>query len=72
MNQKPDIARERRQVLGDPDEIVVFIPDKTGQASHTHTGPHGDQVLTDVVQFAGHRTITGDTEQPLLLRQTMS
>lgn len=68
MNQKPDIARERRHVLGDPDEIAVSIPNKTGQASHTHAGPYSDQVLTDVVKFASHRTNAGDAEQPPLLR----
>jgi len=68
MNQKPDIARERRHILGDPDEIAVSVPDKAGQASHTHTGPYGDQVLTDVVQFASHRTTAGNAEQPPLLR----
>lgn len=64
VNQKPDIARERGNVLADPDEIVVSVPDKAGQAGHTHAGPHGDQVLADVVQFAGHRTVAGNAEQP--------
>jgi hypothetical protein len=68
VNQKPDIARERRNVLINPDEIVVSVPDKAGQAGYTHAGPYGDQVLTDVVQFASHRTIAGNAEQPPLLR----
>jgi hypothetical protein len=68
VNQKPDIARERRNVLIDPDEIVVSVPDKAGQTGHTHPGPHGDQVLADVVQFASHRSTAGNAEQPPLLR----
>jgi hypothetical protein len=68
VNQKPDIARERRNVLTDPDEIVVSVPDKAGQAGHTHPGSRGHQVLTDVVQFAGDRAIASNAEQPSLLR----
>jgi hypothetical protein len=68
VNQKPDIARERRNVLTDPDEIAVSVADKAGQAGHTHTGPYGDQVFTNVVQFTSHRAIAGKAEQPPLLR----
>jgi len=57
VNQKPDIARERRNVLTDPDQIAVSVPDKAGQAGHTHAGPYGDQVFADMVQFAGHRAM---------------
>jgi len=68
VNQKPDVARERRTALTDPNEIVVPASDKAGQAGHTHTGLHGDQVLADVVQFASHRAIAGNAQQPPLLR----
>jgi hypothetical protein len=68
VNHEPDVARERRNVLTDPDEIVVSVPDEAGQTGHTHPGSRGDQVLADVVQFASHRPIAGNTEQPPLLR----
>jgi hypothetical protein len=56
VNQKPDIARERRNVLTDPDEIVVSVPDKAGQAGHTHAGPHGDQVLAESARIGSARS----------------
>lgn len=68
MNHDPDITREGWNVLMDSDEIVVSVPEEAGQAGHTHGGPHRAQVLADVVQFASHRAIAGDAEQPPLLR----
>ena len=68
VNYEPDIARERRRVFTDADEIVVSIADEAGQARHTDPGPHGDQVFVDVVEFTSHRAIAGNPEQPPLLR----
>lgn len=68
VNHEPDVAREGRNVLIDPDEIGVSLREKAGQAGHTHPGPRRDQVFADVVQFARHRPIAGNTEQPPLLR----
>jgi hypothetical protein len=68
MNHEPDVAREGRDLLIDPDEIAVSFPKKARQAGHTDPGPHRDQVFTDVVQFAGYRAIAGKAEQPPLLR----
>ena len=62
MNREPNVAREGWNILVDPDEIAVSLPDEAGQASHTHSGPRRDQVLADVVQFAGHRAAVGNTE----------
>lgn len=68
VNQQPDVARERQNVFSDPDEIAILVPDEAGQAGYTYARPHGDQVLADVVQFAGHRAVAGNAEQPSLLR----
>ncbi len=68
MNHEPDVAREGRNVLMDSDEVAVPIPEKAGQAGYTCPGPHGDQVLAYVVQFAGYGAVAGDAEQPQLLR----
>ena len=68
VNHDPDVAREGRDVLLDSDEIALSVPEKARQASHAYSGPHGHQVLADVVQFASHGTIAGDAEEPALLR----
>ena len=68
VNHEPDVTREGRDVLVNPDKISLSIGKKARQAGHTHPGPHGDQMLADVVQFASHRTIAGDAEEPALLR----
>ena len=38
VNDQPDVAREGWDVLVDPDEIVVSVAEKAGQAGHTHAG----------------------------------
>jgi hypothetical protein len=48
MNQEPDVACEGWSAVVDADEIVVSVPEKAGQAGHTDTGPHGNQVPEDV------------------------
>jgi hypothetical protein len=63
VNHEPDVAREIWNVLIDPDNIVVSFSQKAGQAGHTHPGPHSDQVLADVVQFAGHRAVASNAER---------
>ena len=68
VNHEPDVARKARNALVDADEVAVSLPEKARQAGHAHAGPHGDQVLADMVQFAGHRTAAGNAEQPYLLR----
>lgn len=67
VNHEPDVARERGNIRIDPDEIVVSLAQKAGQASHTHPSPRRNQMFADVVQFAGHRAVAGNTEQPPLL-----
>jgi hypothetical protein len=67
VNQQPDIASERGNVPAYPDKIGVSVTDKTWQTRHTNPGAHGDQMLTDVVQFASHGAIACNAEQPLLL-----
>jgi hypothetical protein len=68
VNHEPDVAREWWDLLIDPDEIAVSVPKKARQAGHTDAGPHRDQVFADVVQFAGYGAISGNAEQPPLLR----
>ena len=68
MNHEPDVTREGRDVLINPDKVPLSIRKKARQASHTYPGPRGDQMLADVVQFASHRTIASDAEEPALLR----
>jgi hypothetical protein len=67
MNQKPDIAHKWWNVLSDPDEIAVSVPDKTGQPGHARSGPRGDHMLADAIQSATHRAFAGNAEQPPLL-----
>lgn len=68
VNYEPDVAREGWNVLMDSDEVTVSFPNKAGQAGHAHGGPHGDQVLADVVQFACYGAVAGNAKQPPLLR----
>jgi hypothetical protein len=67
VDHNPDVSRKGRDVLVDPDKIALSIAEKARQAGHTYPGPHGDEVLADVVQFASDGTIIGDAEQPALL-----
>jgi hypothetical protein len=39
VNHEPDVAREGRDLLVDPDEIPVCVPKKARQAGHADPGP---------------------------------
>jgi hypothetical protein len=49
VNREPNIAREGWNGRIDADEIAVAVPEKAGQAGYTRSGPHGNQVFTDVI-----------------------
>src|SRR5262245_28993150 len=68
VNHEPDVARKGWHVLMDADEIVVFVSEEAGQAGYTYPSPYGNQMFADVVQFAGHWPLSGNAEQPPLLR----
>lgn len=68
VNHNPDVARKIWNCLINPDQILVSISDKAGQASDTDPGPRRNQMFTDIVQFAGHGAVARNAQQPSLLR----
>ena len=68
MDDKPDIPRKRRHIRLDPCEIGIYLSEEERQARDANSSACRDQMLADVIQFTDHRTVAGDTEQPLLLR----
>src|SRR5262249_20790200 len=69
VNDKPNVAHEGWYLVAESDKVAVALAEKAGQAAYSDPGVDSDQVFADVIQFADHRAVAGNSEQPSLLRQ---